>query len=144
MSDNKITQHALNERAAQSAKEQIEERASFDDAKAVNTYDAWQEYLDALDDAENEISDIAHEEADSWDWVIYYHYAHELCQNCDRDQAEETIADSGGLTGDDISYDTIATQIAYWIVQIAVSEALQDEIDACRELAVALQESAPE
>lgn len=143
MSD-KITQYALNARAEQSAKDLIEERASFEKAKSENTYDAWQDYLDALDDAENDISDIAHQEADSWDWVIYYHYAHELCQNCSRDEAEQSIEDCGGFTGDDITYDTIATQIAYWVVYHAVSEALQDEIEGCRELAVALQESAPE
>jgi len=55
--------------------------------------------------------DWARESADSSEYVIYYHKAHELCQNCDIAQGEEFVAEC--FPNEVMTYDEIACRIAY-------------------------------
>jgi len=92
--------------------------------------EAWQEYMGQLEAFEDH-SDIAHEEADSWDWVIYNHAAMKLCSNVSSsilDAAEEQANDCGGI---DEAFKTnglygVATLCAYWIVYQEVYDALEE------------------
>jgi hypothetical protein len=131
-------QDALN-RAKQDAKERVEESVSFAKFKAINSFDGWADYINSLEALD--ISEIAHESADSWDTVIYHWKAMQLCTECPisvLSEAEELyLVCNAELVG---LYE-MASGIAYWIVFQAVSDALQDEIDGCLELAESLQEN---
>jgi len=135
---NNAYQDALN-RAKQDAKEIVESVASFAKAKVINSFDGWTDYINSLESLD--LSDMAHESADSWDTVIYHWSAMQLCIECPSNvlsEAEELYLDCHdkpqGL------YE-MASGIAYWIVYQAVQEALQNEIDGCLELAESLQEN---
>lgn len=101
---------------------------------AQNTVEAWQAYADEIEALD--ISDAAHTEADSWDWVIYNGQALQLCcavPSSVLDQAEDMARDCS-----DISYlfnhsglYGIASTCAYWIVYEAVSVQLNE---VCQEL----------
>jgi hypothetical protein len=55
--------------------------------------------------------DWASESADSSEYVVYYHKAHELCQNCNTDQGEDFVAEC--WAGETMTYDEMACRIAY-------------------------------
>lgn len=134
-----INESTLRKRAKESASYLLQESTDFDKAKAQNTYDSWQEYLDSLDSLD--LSDLAHQEADSWDWVIYNGKALDLCANVYGSTLNE--AESLYLECDPIPaglYE-IATGIAYWIVYQAVMSELESQLEDLRELATACQES---
>lgn len=75
-------------------------------------------------DSFEEASDLAHEYADGSEHVIYYHKAHDICQNCDTAYGEEFIEDVG--PGDDPTYDSIAVLIAYGELRGRIMEKLTD------------------
>lgn len=103
----------------------------------VNTLEAWQAYEQALIDLEP--SEVASEEADSWDWVIYYGQAMDLCANVPSGilhRAETDLQDfdgiaqqfeTGGLYG-------VACACAYHIVHVAICEAVEELRDELLEL----------
>lgn len=70
---------------------------------------------------------LAHEYADSSEWAIYYSKAHELCQNCDIENGERFFEDCGPW--DDITYDKIATIIAYGELSARIEMAIDAKID---------------
>lgn len=135
-----INESTLRKRAKESASYLLQESTDFDKAKSQNTYDSWQEYLDSLD--ELELSNLAHEDADSWDWVIYNGKALELCANV----YGSTLNDAESLYLDcdptPAGLYEMATGIAYWIVYQAVLSELESQLEGLRELATACQESA--
>jgi len=134
-----INEFTLEQRAKESADYILKECTEFDKAKAQNTYDSWQEYFDSLD--ELELSDLAHTEADSWDWVIYNGKALELCANVygsTLNEAESLYLDCA--TNPAGLYE-MATGIAYWIIYQAVMSELESQLEDLRELATACQES---
>jgi len=106
--------------------------------KTLATWDDCEEYLGKLDDLD--ISDFAHMESDSWDWVIYTHHAWNLV-NANRgsalDQAEESMADCGF---DFESIDGTITKLAYWLCYHALDEEAQSQIEALREMVAAIQD----
>jgi hypothetical protein len=62
-------------------------------------------------DSEEQAMDWACEAADSTEWAIYYHKAHELCQNCNTESGEDFVSEfwaDGPMT-----YDEMACRIAY-------------------------------
>lgn len=61
--------------------------------------------------SEEQALDWASESADGSEYVIYYHKAHELCQNCNTDQGEDFVAECWADTP--MTYDEIACRIAY-------------------------------
>lgn len=103
-----------------------------------NTLEAWQAYSQALMDLES--TEIANEEADSWDWVIYYGQAMDLCANVPSSilhRAETMVQEcgnveyefeSGGLYG-------VACVCAYHIVYFAICEAVENLREELLELA---------
>ena len=64
-------------------------------------------------DAETECQamDWASESADSSEYAIYYHKAHELCQNCDTTQGEDFVAEC--WPSEAMTYDEMACRIAH-------------------------------
>ncbi len=127
----------LYSRAKDSAKDYLSELPELSD---LATWQDCEDYLDKLSDLQDESSDYAHTEADSWDWVIYYHHAWNLVNRYrgrELDQAEESMMDCGFQFE---SLDQAMTQAAYWLVYHAIHDAIQDEIEALRELVVSIQE----
>lgn len=73
--------------------------------------------------------DLAHERADSSEWVIYYSKAHELCQNCNTDNGEAFIEDVGGsfeILPQPVTYDSLASGIAYGELHSRICQALDE------------------
>jgi hypothetical protein len=71
--------------------------------------------------------DRAHESADGSEWAISYHKAHELCQNCNTDNGEQFCEDCGPW--EDVTYDKIATIIAYGELRARIEQAIDAKID---------------
>ena len=95
----------------------------------LNEYaaDIADEILRECDGDRNRAMDRAHESADGSEWAIYYHKAHELCQNCNTDNGEQFYEDCGPW--DDITYDKIATIIAYGELHARIAQAIDTKID---------------
>jgi hypothetical protein len=121
-----ISYTKLFERAKQDAQD------AMPNLPKTNTLEAWQTFLDSVESVES--GDIAHERADSWDWVIYYGQALELCSVLPSsliNEAESMIEqcggvqdafESGGLGG-------VACLVAYWVVY----QAVQGAVDIAKE-----------
>ena len=131
-------QEMLN-RAKQDAEELIKDSVSFAKAKAINTFDGWADYINALESLE--LSVMADSCADSWDTVIYHYKALQLCIDCPSSVLSEAESASEDFGGDPVGLYELASRIAYFIVTQAISEALQDEVDGYIELAESLQEN---
>lgn len=136
------TYSAAMKRANESSKDLVEDAVSFTKAKGLNTFDGWQEYIDALEALD--VSEMAHQDADSWDTVIYHHKAMELCTQAPSSVLHEAESLSEDFGGDQVGLYELASRIAYFIIYQALSDAIQAEIDGCLELAQSLQENCPE
>ena len=115
-------------RAKQSARDLLPELPT------QNSVAAWHDFIDAIEAIDS--GDCAHEEADSWDTVIYQYKAMELVQDCPSSvlhDAESQWRDCGDGTTEGI-YE-LASAIAYWIVYGAVYEAIETARDELLELA---------
>tara|TARA_R100001086_G_C11760939_1_gene238109 strand:- start:132 stop:467 length:336 start_codon:yes stop_codon:yes gene_type:complete len=66
--------------------------------------------------------DLAHEFVDSSPWVIYYHKAHQICQNCNIENGEQYYEDCGPW--EDLTYNGIASIIAYGELHARVCQAI--------------------
>ena len=125
----RINQYTLEQRAKQSALDLVP------DMPKENTRDAWESYLAELESLD--ISDLAHTEADSWDWTIYHGKAMELCTNVSSmtlEDAEEQAKDCGAFEDVEGLYE-LACSLAYWIVCGAVQHALNELVEELTELA---------
>ena len=71
--------------------------------------------------------DRAHESADGSEWAIYYHKAHELCQNCNTDNGEQFYEDCGPW--EDLTYNGIASIIAYGELYARITQAIDAKIN---------------
>lgn len=69
--------------------------------------------------SEDQALDWAREAADSSEYAIYIHKAHELCQNCDITQGEEFVAEF--FSDEAMTYDEMACRIAYGEIDARVS-----------------------
>lgn len=69
-------------------------------------------------------TDQAHEYADGSEWVIYYHKAHELCQNCNTDNGTQFFEDCGPWS--ELTYDGTASIIAYGELNARINHALYE------------------
>lgn len=84
-------------------------------------------------DDTQELSDIVHETVDGHQWVIYYAQALDLVsfvRRIDFDEyaeAQSILEDIGELTAD---LDTLASQLAYWIMYNNVYGAVQERLEA--------------
>lgn len=93
----------------------------------------WQGYADALESLD--IYDAAHEEADSWDTVIYHYKAMALCTDVPSSvlhEAESQWEDCGDTTTAGL-YE-LASTLAYWIVYAELIEAMESLRDDMLEL----------
>ena len=66
--------------------------------------------------------DLAHEFVDSSPWVIYYHKAHQICQNCNTENGEAFLEDVGSPAP--VTYNSLAVTIAYGELHARVCQAL--------------------
>ena len=100
----------------------------------VNTYEAWEAYIEALE--EFDVSDAAYQEADSWDTVIYYGKAMDLCTACPSSVLHEAESQWDDCNSDKPAglYE-MACHIACWIVYNEISEAIESLRDELIELA---------
>ena len=78
-----------------------------------------------------DMSDRAHEAADRHNWVIYTYKARKLCANCDTQRGEEFLDDVG--PGENPTYDSLGTLIAYGELRGRIEEEIQDLVDAWEE-----------
>ena len=108
------------------------------DLPKAGTLESWQAFLDAVESID--ANDVAHESADSWDWVIYYGKALEVCAMLPSsvvDQAESMVIDCGGIgeAFESGGLGGVASLVAYWIIYQAVSEAVEEVKEELIELA---------
>lgn len=78
------------------------------------------------------IVDLAHQHADGHENVIYYYKAHENWRDAsteERDRAEESFEESGGL-GDDTTnvYDKPGALLSYWLEYHRFVDLVSDEL----------------
>ena len=66
---------------------------------------------ETLEDHEDTLSDRAHEMVDGHQWVIYYHYAHQIASSCNTDNGEQYLEDTG--MPETPTYNSLAVIIAY-------------------------------
>lgn len=102
---------------------------SMPDLPKAGTLESWQAFLDTVESIE--ASDVAHESADSWDWVIYHGKALELCTMLPSrvvDEAESMVIDCGGIgeAFENGGLGGVACLVAYWIINQAVLEAAEE------------------
>lgn len=138
------TQRDMLVRAKDAAKDYLDANSDFQAALKANTYESWEKYLGELSDCEDNASEEAHIQADSWDTVIYTYKALAIVSDVDGytlDNAEEQMTDCG-FTFE--SFGQTVTTLAYWIVYNAVYDAIMEQIEELRELAAAQQENALE
>ena len=95
----------------------------------LNEYaaDIADEILRECDGDRDDAIDFAHEYADGSEWAIYYHKAHELCQNCNTDNGEQFYEDCGPW--EDLTYDGIASIIAYGELRARIEQAIDAKIE---------------
>lgn len=98
----------------------------------TGTIESWHAFLDAVESIES--GDVAHESADSWDWVIYHGKALELCAILPSSlvsEAESMIIECGGLgeAFENGGLGGIASLFAYWIIY----QAVLDEVETLKE-----------
>lgn len=94
-----------------------------------NTLEAWEAYAEALEALD--VSDKAHWEADTWDWVIYYGQAMHLCTEVPSSvlhEAEAMVQDAGGVNDvfESAGLYGVACQCAYWIVFQVVFDLMEE------------------
>jgi len=73
--------------------------------------------------------DWAHESADGSEYVIYYHKAHDVCQNCNIEQGEDFFADCYGKEHGK-SYDEIACIMSYGEINARICSKLWEIFEA--------------
>jgi hypothetical protein len=127
-----ISYTKLFERARQDAQD------AMPDLPKTNTLEAWQSFLDSIESVES--GDIAHESADSWDWVIYHGQALELCAMLPSSlvsDAESMASECGGIQEafESGGLGGVACLIAYWTVYQAVQDAVELAKEELLELA---------
>lgn len=95
----------------------------------LNEYaaDIADEILRECDGDRDRALDLAHEHADGSEWAIYYHKAHELCQNCDTNNGEQFYEDCGPW--EDLTYNGIASIIAYGELLARISQGIDEKTD---------------
>ena len=103
-----------------------------------NTLEAWQEYVNELEAVDS--YECAHESADSWDWVIYYEMALQLCcvlPSSIVGQAEQMAQEYGGIKQafEHGGLAGVACLVAYWVCHEAVQCAVEAARDELLELA---------
>lgn len=113
---------------------------SMPDLPKTGTIESWQAFLDTVESIDS--SDVAHESADSWDWVIYHGKALEVCTLLPRsvvDEAESRLLDCGGVEDafKNGGLGGVACLVAYWSIYQAVS----DEVETLKEELIDLAQS---
>jgi len=82
-----------------------------------------------------DLRDASHEHADGHEDVIYYSKAHECVKNANSDEAEhaeQTMTDCCCYE-DSPSYDTIATRLAYWIIDYRYTNEVTADLDGLKD-----------
>lgn len=93
----------------------------------------WNEILAENSDSlsNQEIFDLSqdkvHEAVDSHQWIIYTYKAHEICQNCNRENGEAFLEEVGPIR--ETTYDNLAITIAYGEMFYRVQNSLCDLFD---------------
>ena len=72
-----------------------------------------------------EAYDMAREHANDCEYVIYYHHAHAICQNCNVENGEAFLEECGGPSKDD-TYNSIAVMIVRAELSSRIEQKLYD------------------
>ena len=77
-------------------------------------------------DTEEGAYDLAHGYVDSSEWVIYHYKSHQICLLCDTSNGESMFIELNQEFGVDsgITYDSIASTIAYWEIHARLYDAI--------------------
>lgn len=124
----------ITERCKQSAKDMLP------DMPKENTLTAWEDWCDDLENMRDELSDLAWQEVEHWDWAIYTHYGMQILDCLPMDVADQAESEFFDLYGDS-PIDTLtsvwdmASRIAYLALVACMSEALDEAIQDCLDLA---------
>lgn len=79
------------------------------------------------EDKRDDMLDRVHETVDGHQWVIYHHYAHQICAACNTDEGEAFLEDVG--MPETPTYDGLAVAIAYGEMRHRVSAKLEELIE---------------
>lgn len=133
MSD-KITYAAIIKRIESSAKEIIEAQAPF---LKEDTIESWEASLKALEACFDNSRDMAWEEIDSWDWVIYT-YQGFLVYDCLPDdlqtQCEEEYWERNDFVKGESPYD-IGAEMAFFALVSLLTQEIERQCEDILELA---------
>lgn len=111
MTDERINEHTFSEECDQLAQDIFDEMlAEMEDDETPDHYT-------------DDMSDRAHETADGHQWVIYYHYAHNICAACNTDNGEAFLEEVGCS---EPTYDKLATFIAYGEMRARIDSRIQE------------------
>jgi hypothetical protein len=119
--ENQINDHVLWKEAKSLAVEILAEFKSEHEA----------DYPDEAFDPDNyrdEMIDRIWETVDGHQWVIYYHHAIQLCANCNTDEGEVFLEDTGGTQAGD-TFGGIACKIAFGELYFRTCQELNEMID---------------
>jgi len=83
-------------------------------------------------DTEESAYDLAQEYADGSEWVIYHYKSHQICSLCDTSNGESMIDEMG--LGENVTYDSIASTIAYWEIHTRLYDAIASLYQITKEL----------
>lgn len=73
------------------------------------------------------MQDRAHEAADGHQWVIYHHHAHQICAECNTDEGEQFLEETG--MPETPTYDGLATIMAYGEMRYRIGAKLDELCD---------------
>lgn len=116
MSDFKINDHILQKEAESLAIEIVDDfRGNLADDESLSDY-------------RDEMTDRAHEYADSHEYAIYYHKAIMLCAHCDTDQGEQFLEDTG--MPEKPTFAGLATIIAYGELRARIESEIDEILES--------------
>ena len=88
--------------------------------------DEYREYGRDGDDIDDFVQQYVWETVDGHQWVIYYGYAHDLCQHCETDRGTDWLNEIGAQP---TSYDDYAVWIAFGEMYSRCMEIAYDAIE---------------
>lgn len=115
MTDERITEYSFQAECDELAQE------IFDEALADMADD------ETPDHYRDDMQDRVHGTVDGHQWIIYHHYAHQICAECGTDEGEAFLEDVG--MPETPTYDSLATSIAYGEMRHRVSVKIDELID---------------
>ena len=128
----KLTYHEIQDRCENASKELTPALPT------ENTIEAWEEFLEAIEDTDDHSYELADAEAAGWDWCIYHHYGMEVIKHATNSElayAEETYNDCIDRDADFIGVYETASAVAFHLLSKNIQENISGLCWEMKELA---------